>query len=315
VTNALQNRPGVALAAAIVVLLLIECIVAGMVHIVMIERRSSANAELALRARLAAASAAAAAAAAWTPAMDTLVAPGSAVLLDSVEPVAGLDVRTGVERLADGLFLVRTVASRTSPPVARAADAILVVPPAFHIGADPAAAALSAASVVLESGGVIDAGNRECAPGDAAAVRLTSRDEPYVGPGAVVVGGTMLVDSAASLVRDMARVRVAAAAAAGDGVIHTSSELLRLAAPFDGVIVTAGDLILEPGAHVRGLVLVGGRLFLEAGALIEGAAHVRFAAQVAGEIRFDGCLARNAAFDAALHRPRPFTPRSRVPAF
>jgi hypothetical protein len=314
VTNALQNRPGVALAAAIVVLLLIECIVAGMVHIVMIERRSSANAELALRARLAAASAAAAAAAAWTPAMDSLAAPGSAVLL-GVEPVAGLDVRTGVERLVDGLFLVRAIASRTSPPVARAADAILVVPPAFHIGADPAAAALSAAAVVLESGAVVDAGNRECAPGDAAAVRLTSGDQPSVGPGVVVGGSTVLVDSAASLVRDMARVRVAAAAAAGDGVLHASSDLLRLTAAFDGVIVTAGDLILEPGAHVRGLVLVGGRLFLEAGALIEGAAHVRFAAQVAGEIRFDGCLARDAAFDAALHRPRPFTPRSRVPAF
>jgi hypothetical protein len=315
VTGALQNRPGVALAAAIVVLILIECIVAGMVHIVMIERRSSANAELALRARLAAASAAAAAAAAWAPAMDSLGTAGSAVLLDGVGPIAGLDVRTDVERLADGLFLVRAVASRTSPPVARAADAILVVPPAFHIGADPAGAALSAASVVLESGAIVDAGNRECATEDAAAVRVTSGHQPSLEPGALVVGSTMLVDSAASLVRDMARVRVAAAAAVGDGVVHASSDLLRLAAAFDGVIVAAGDLILEQGAHVRGLVLVGGQLFLEAGALIEGAAHVRLAAQIAGEIRFDGCLARNVALDAALHRPRPFKTRSRVPAF
>jgi hypothetical protein len=315
VTRALQNRPGVALAAAIVVLILIECIVAGMVHTVMTERRSAANAELALRARLAAASAAAAAAAAWTPGMDSLSTPGSVVLLDGVDLVAGLDVRTGVERLQGGLFHVRAVASRATAPVARAAEAILVVPPAFHIGADPAVAALSAAAVLLESGAVVNAGNSECAPGDAAAIRLTSGDPPSVGPGAVVVGSTILIDSTASLVRDMTRVRVAAAAAAGDGVVHDSSDLLRLAVAFDGVVVAAGDLILEPGAHVRGLVLVGGRLVLDAGALIEGAAHVGLAAQVAGEIRLDGCLARNAAFDAALHRPRPFTPRSRVPAF
>jgi hypothetical protein len=40
VTGALQIRQGVALAAAIVVLVLIECVIAGMVHCVMIERRS-----------------------------------------------------------------------------------------------------------------------------------------------------------------------------------------------------------------------------------------------------------------------------------
>jgi hypothetical protein len=165
VTGALQNRPGVALAAAIVVLILIECIVAGMVHTVMTERRSAANAELALRARLAAASAAAAAAAAWTPGMDSLGTAGSAVLLDGVGPRRW--TRCPHRRGAAG----RAACSSCGPspagpaaPVARAAEAILVVPPAFHIGADPAGAALSAAAVVLESGAVVDAGNqRVCA--------------------------------------------------------------------------------------------------------------------------------------------------------
>jgi hypothetical protein len=315
VTATLRIRQGVALVAAIVVLVVIECVIAGMVHCVMIERRVSANAELALRLRLAAASAAASAAAAWTPAIDTLTLHASVALDAGTVPIQGLSVRVAAERLHDGLYLVRASARRTAPPVARATETLLIAPPVLRLGADPAAAALTAAFVVLKSGSRVDAGNRECAAPDAAAVQLTSGEPPTIEPGAVVTGPAVLSDSATSLLRDFGRVQAAAAVAASDNVLLDTSAVLRINAAMNGVIVTAGDLILEPGAHVRGLVLVGGRLVINAGARIEGAVHALRDALIAGDVFLDACMAYEAVSSAALHRPRPFPGRPRVPVF
>jgi hypothetical protein len=333
--SALRPRRGTALVAAIIVLLLVECLVAGIVHLVMLDRRSAANAELALQLRSAGTSAAHTAAARWTPALDTLLAPGDTAAVHGLDSPDGIDVHAHVERLEGGLFLARATTVRAALPTGRASETLLFAAPVLRLGADPAAAALTAASVTLEPGSLVDAGDRACAP-DAAAIRLPA-DGPLLAAPGTVSGDVAAMDSTQSLVRDMARVRAAAAAAAtaavsvaamapaaavpaadaaaSDPVLHFAPADLRVTIAMDGAIVIIGNLVLAAGAHIRGVVLVGGTLTLEAGSTIEGAAHVAGNAHVAGLVRLDGCLVRGAAAAAALHRPRPFPGRSRIPAF
>jgi hypothetical protein len=331
----LRQRRGTALVAAIIVLLLVECLVAGTVHLVMLDRRSAANAELALQLRSAAVSAAHTAAAHWTPALDTLLAPGGAAAVHGLASPGGTDVHAEVERLDGGLFLARATAVRAALPTGRATETLLFAAPVLRLGADPAAAALTAASVTLDPGSFVDAGNHACAP-DAAAIRLPADGALLAAPG-TVSGDVAAMDSTQSLVRDMARVRAAAAAAAmpavaaaatvpaaavtaasaaaSTPVLHFAPADLRVTSAMDGAIVVTGNLVLTAGAHIRGVVLVGGTLTLEAGTTIEGAAHVADNAHIAGVVRLDGCLVRDAAAAAALHRPRPFPGRSSIPAF
>jgi hypothetical protein len=310
-----RARPGAALVVAIVVLVVIDCIVAGTVHLAILERRLADNAALALRLRLAAESSARLAAAAWSPGLDSIL-PGDAPTITSMTRTAdGLDTYSTVERLNDGLFLVRATAQQPAPHPGRANAAILVIPPAFRHGIDPAAAALTAATALIGATGTIDTGAPECADRNATAVRLTGGMAPTVHDDASLDGAVEYIGEAESLTRDLPRVEAAIAAATPHDLITFVEGDVMIDEDMDGVLVATGGVTITAATTFRGLLIGGGSLTIDEMAALHGAAHVAAHATIQGLVRLDTCTIHDIVLATLLHRPRPLPERPWIPAF
>jgi hypothetical protein len=306
------NRRGAALVIALVVLVIIECVIIGTIHVAMMERRVAHNALLAARLRLTAGSAAREAAVRWSPVLDSM-APGDRfpVHADSTGPIV---TSVTVERLNRGLLLVRATAEQRPPGHGRTAAAVIVVPPALSAGVDPAAAAVSATTVVAADGAAITAEGGEC--GGDVAVRVGGGTLD-VAPAAMVIGEVEPIQVDLMLTSYMTRLALAAAAAAAAGpehVLFTDGDA-PIDEAFTGLVIAGGDVIVSGGGRVRGLVVAGGDVVIEQGATVEGAVHAVGRADLRGAVRLDACAVRDMLTATGMDRPRPFPGRSWIPAF
>jgi Tfp pilus assembly protein PilX len=304
------NRPGAALVIALVVLVIIECVIVGTMHLAMMERRVAHNALLAARLRLAAGSAARAAAVRWSPALDSL-AQGVRFPVHA-DSAGSIMTHATVERLNGGLLLVRATAEEPPPGHGRTAAAVIVVPPALPAGINPAAAAVSATTVVAADGAAIMAEGGEC--GGYVAVRLGG-GRMDVAATAVVIGEVESIQKDLMVTRNMTRLAVAAAAAAKPEHVLFVDGSARIDHAFTGVVIAGDDVIVPDGGRVRGLVVAGRDVVIEQGATVEGAVHAAGLADVHGAVRVDACAVRDVLTATGLDRPRPFPGRSWIPAF
>lgn len=310
-----RARRGAALVVAIVLLVVIDCIVIGTVHLAILERRVADNGALALRLRLAAESGVRLAAAQWPPAFDSIL-PGDAPLAAAViRTVDGLETYGTVERLGGELYLVRATAQRPAPHAGRAAAAMLVLPPAVRHGLDPAAAALTAATVHVGATGVIDTGDQECGNGEAAAVLLLGGVAPVVHDGASLNGSVEYIGEDRSLARDMPRIAAALAGTDGrNGTTFVAGDV-HVTETMNGVLAATGDITITAHASFHGLLISGGSLTIEESGSLRGAAHAYHDAAIHGFIQLDACSVRDAAWAAELHRSRPLPSRPWIPSF
>jgi hypothetical protein len=308
VTAFAGDRPGAALVVAIVVLVLIGCLSTALVQQALLETRVAANADLALRMRLHAEAAAARLAADWPAAVESLAVHGRLrVQVDTT-------TEASVERIGGMLHLVRAATSASAGLPGRASAALLVLAPAIAPAADPGAAAIAATAVTVLDGGAIDGRDAACA-GDAMAILLPEDGRWQAAGTGTVTGGIAVMEEGDHLHAGLPRLfTVAAATPAGAGISFHPGDL-RLAGPFNGVLLVAGSLVLAEGAAVNGLVATGGDLDVQARALVAGAAYVVGSARVGGTIRRDACAARAAAATARLDRPLLSPRRAGVPAF
>jgi hypothetical protein len=127
------GRSGGALALVIVVMLILDCVVLGTIHLAMLERSLAGNATLVLRTRLAAEGAAATALAPWQRRLDSL-AVGATATLPPATTADGISVSVTVDRLSATLLLVRAVATVTQPMTAQATASALFLPPVLPHG-------------------------------------------------------------------------------------------------------------------------------------------------------------------------------------
>lgn len=311
----LRSRRGAALVVAIVVLVVIDCIVVGTVHLAILERRLADNGALALRLRLAAESAARLAAADWSAAIDSIMQGDAPTITSMMRTADGFDTHSTVERLNDGLFLVRATARQPAPGPGRANAAILVVPPAFRHDTDPAAAALTAATALIGAAGTVDTGHAECGDADAMAVRLTGARAPDVHDDASLNGAAVYMVPDESLVRDLPRVAAAIAAAAPHDLMTFVDGDVLIDEDMAGVLVATGGITIAAATTFRGLLIGGGSLTIDPTAALHGAAHVAADAAIHGLVRLDTCAIDDVVRATALHRPRPLPERPWIPAF
>lgn len=311
----LRARHGAALVVAIIVLVVIDCIVVGTVHLAILERRLADNGVLALRLRLAAESSARLAAAAWSPVLDSILPGDTPTIASMMRTADGFDTHTTAERLNDGTFLVRASAHQPAPHPGRANAAILVVPPAFRHDSDPAAAALTAATALIAAAGTVDTGDPECGDGGAMAVRLTGGMAPAVHDDASFDGAVAYMDEAESLVRDLPRIAAAIAAAPPHDLMTFVDGDVLIDEDMGGVLVATGGITITAATTFRGLLIGGGSLTIDETAVLHGAAHVAADAAIHGLVRLDTCAIHDAIQTTLLHRPRPLPERPWIPAF
>jgi hypothetical protein len=316
-----RSRPGAALAVAIVVLVLVECIVVAMVHAAMLERRAGSNVETALRLRLAAEAAANQAVARWTPAMDSLLLPGARLQLAPAPDGGphGIATTVRLERLFGGVFLVEAQAGIPQLPAARGSAALAVMAPLLATDADIGTAALTAASTTITTSGSVGVTSGDpaspCPAPGAAAIALADLAGLVVANPASAVGAVIEADPDALITRDLPRMRAAAARAARDSLLRFWPDRMRVVDGIDGVVVAGRDLVIATGAALRGVVIVAGDLVVEEGAIIVGAAHVAGHAHIAGRIMLDACAADSAAQAARLRHARPLHGRRSLSGF
>ena len=304
------HRRGAALVIALVVLVIIECVIVGTMHVALMERRVADNVLLAARLRLAAGSTARAAAVQWVPALDSL-APGSRLLVYA-DSAGQLLAHATAEGLGRGLLLVRATVEQQPPGHGRTAAAVIVVPPALPAGVDPAAAALTAAAVAVTDGAAVVAEAGEC--GGDVAVRLAG-GALDAAAGATVTGLITSIEGEWMVTSDIARLATAAAAARSpDGVLFVDGTA-RIEDAFTGVVIASGDVIVSEGGRAGGLIIAGGSVVIEDGAMVEGAVHAAGLADIRGSIRLDACAVHDALTASGLHRPRAFPGRPWIPAF
>lgn len=314
-SRAAATRPGAALAGAIVVLLIIDCIALGALHLALSEARLAAGVRTVLEVRLAAESAAHEMIAQWGPALDSL--PVGGVLRDSdATGHGGMTTSAAAQRVGPGLYLVRADARAQPPRSAHAAAALLAAPPLLDSRYPPDQAALTAAAVELAAGGSVSATSDACHTRDGSAIALTTAAVP-AGDGSIL-GPVHAVEAGATPLGDLPRILAAAGAAAplnGDSdpslVVRVGPAVLD--EPFAGVLVVDGDLAVA--APVRGLLLVAGAVVVEADGSARGAVHVRGPALVRGALVLDACAVADAVQAARARAPRLLRHRPAIPAF
>jgi hypothetical protein len=186
-------REGSSLILTLVVLIVLDCVILGTLHMAVLEHRVSVNAGDALRLRLAARSAASTALLPWPVALDSVV-PGTPLMLGAALTPDGVAVRTTAELLAGTLVFVRSEAWLPATGDGRAVAALLAVPPVLPRGLHAADALdrilgaagqlrLRAGVTVLEPGDVID--------GDLSGVVIAPGG---VGLGGHTIRGVLVVD-------------------------------------------------------------------------------------------------------------------------
>src|SRR5690606_25841825 len=118
--NAMNTRrPGAALILAIVIVVVIQCLVVGTLHLAMQEHRLATNGATTLRLRLAAEAALRTAPDRWRPALDSL-AMGTADSVHAVVSPDGMIRSAGVVRIDTALYLISGTAAESAPRSGRA---------------------------------------------------------------------------------------------------------------------------------------------------------------------------------------------------
>jgi hypothetical protein len=278
---ALRPRKGGSLAATVIVLLVLDCVILGTLHLALLEGAMAGSAIDTLRLRLAADEGLAVAMAGWDARLDSLP-PAGVSSIASVPGPDGVAVAVTAERRAPLVILLRATSSLPAPRFGRSAAALLVVPPLLPPGFDAGGAPVHAGGgVELGPEGVVTGPGGEISAAAEAIQRITAAAGLLYGRQGVVIqpGGSPVDASCAGLVLS-----------AGDVTVQTGAVVT-------GLLVAAGDVRIEPGAAVLGAVLAGG--------------HVH----VAGAIHFDGLAVTEAIAAARLAAPVPLPGRGRLPAF
>src|SRR5687768_6101314 len=95
----LRARSGAALVFALLLLVVLDCVVLGTLHIALLERRTADNAGAALRLRFAAESAVRSAMARWPAALDTITAHASPIAAAAGVTADGYPYEATIERI------------------------------------------------------------------------------------------------------------------------------------------------------------------------------------------------------------------------
>jgi hypothetical protein len=250
----LRLQSGASLVVTLCVLVLIECVIVGTLHIATLERQLASTGEALLRLRLAAdAVLAVSLHAEWPAETDGTV-------LWQGEPVTGYSGTAVLHAAGDGVFLLRAVATEKAPANGAATAAMLVLSPVLPPSFD--------AAHHLQQPGEW----RWTAAGDSVLQRVLTA------PGIGAMSGTYEFDE--SVDDDVA------------GVIIGRGDL-RIAAGVNvrGVLLVAGVLSAEPGASVTGAVIAPA--FLAAESQFKPDAALALAAiRAAGLLRARSALCR-----------------------
>ncbi|HEX6135800.1 MAG TPA: hypothetical protein VFZ24_17635 [Longimicrobiales bacterium] len=303
------RRAGIALVMALLLLVVIDCIVLGSLHLSLQEHRIGSNRAIALGLRLEAESAARRALGQWSALLDSMTPALSRRIV--VAGAAAPHTHVEIERLSDHLFMIDAVAREPAPRVGRAAARLLVHPPPLPPGLDPAASPLSAAGPVLVAPtAVVSAtANPACPAGVAVhSIRARQLHDITIAAGALLDAPAGLLtshDLTASFDRIAALARPAFVTHA-DTIITSSTT---------GLIIARGNLVLTGGAVFTGLLIVRGSVTLDPGTAVHGAVHAVGGATLHGTVQRDPCAVGAAVAAAALDRPRPAGPRAWVAVF
>jgi hypothetical protein len=313
-SGCLRPRSGAGLLLALVVLVVLECVVLGSMHLALLERQVADNAHTLLRLRIGAESAARTVLAHWTPDLDTM-SMGVVPFTISIDTADGVIRALAAERLTEHLFLIRGEARQPPPLPGRGAALLLLVPPPLPPAVSVAGAALHAGGAVrlLEGGAVVVPELRSACDGpDVVALQVADLTR-VEGRHDAVQGGTSLLSPQSDAAAHLQRLRSLAAAGSRPGLRLVDGDTV-VSTDFTGVLLVGGNLLLT-AARFEGLAIVGGDLTLSEGASISGAVHVAGSAAVQGRLELDGCAAARATADARLRVPMPGRGRAWLPAF
>jgi hypothetical protein len=308
----LQPRSGAALIFALLLLVVLDCVVLGTLHLAILERRTADNAAASLRLRLAAESAVRTALATWPEEADTLSSEAPPLIVARALTIEGYDRFASIERVGAGLYLVRGEAAERGRP-GRAAALLLVSPPPFASDTDFGRAALSVRGGVEVFGRIEAAINPECTDNSDLAVRIPALD--LLDPAGDRVSGEiaylpvpddLTVQIPRAIQRLAADISPALRTATGDLILGENSS---------GVLIVHGNLAIASGVTFEGLILVTGEIVLADGARVVGAVHAGGAARIDGLISLDACAVATEARRTRLTVPRPAPVRSWLPAF
>src|SRR5690606_1902626 len=134
------SRRGAALALTLVLLVVLECVVIGTMHLALQEHRIGANRVTSLALRLEVENAVRRALGYWSASIDSM-ATGPEHRIPIAAAATGL-ASASVERLNAGLYIVRGEAREAPPRVGRAVAQLLVMPPLIGADVDPTPAPL-----------------------------------------------------------------------------------------------------------------------------------------------------------------------------
>lgn len=317
------DRRGAALVLALLILVVLDCIVIGALHLSLQEHRIGTNRAMALRLRLDAESGARLALGHWSPRIDTMPTGSQHRIALPLDGAGAADVN--IERLGEHLFLVHSTAAEPEPRVGRASARVLLMPPPLPPGIDPAAAPLSAAGIVhLVSTGVLQLpATTDCDPSSNAmyAALVTQPFAWTVDAGARLDGpvGSLTQPSAIAAydrITGLAGGRTSVAIAHGDTTIHpgAAADIDSVGTgPVPQVLMVGGSLTIAAGVTIRGLVISRGAVILEEGASVDGAVHAGANATIAGTIMLNPCAVARAVDASGLDRPSPAGPRAWLP--
>ena len=307
----MRARSGAALIFALLLLVVLDCVIIGTVHLAMLERRIADNATAALRLRVAAESIVRATLAAWPDALDTL---RTGVPITGAHGVTadGYVQRASIERLAGDLFAVRGTAEETSG-TGRSAALLIVTPPAFPPRSELATAAVSVRGTAQVSGSITAGPTADCPANPSVALRVTALDRLAMHEDAVdgdVAYYPSSDDYSVLIPQAIRRLR-----GHSGGELRIVSGDLHLDAAFNGVLVIDGNLTIPAGVEVTGLILASGTVILETGASVTGALHAGGDVSIPGAVTLDACTVERLIGRTRLMAPRPAPTRAWLPAF
>jgi hypothetical protein len=279
-STALRPSQGGSLVATVIVLLVLDCVILGTLHLAMLERAMAGSAIDTLRLRLAADEGLAVVIAGWDARLDSLP-PAGVSPISTVPGTDGVAVTVTAERRAPLVVLLRATASLPAPRFGRATAALLVVPPLLPPGFSGDAPIYAAGGVEFGPEGVVTGAGGEISAAADAIQRITAAAGLLHGrEGIVIQPSGSPVDMSCTAV-----------------VFSAGNVTIQAGAVMTGLLIATGDVRIEPGAAVMGAVLAGG--------------HVH----VAGVVHFDALTVTEAIATARLAEPVPLPGRGRLPAF
>ncbi|HEX6308345.1 MAG TPA: hypothetical protein VFZ69_09175 [Longimicrobiales bacterium] len=302
-----RRRHGAALVMALLLLVIIECVVVGSLHLSLQEHRIGTNRAAALALRLRAESAVRRALGQWSTAIDSMTVGASSRIPLAAAPHTHVEV----ERIAHDLFIIDAVAAEPAPRVGRTAARLLLRPPALPPHVNPALTPVSASGpVFVAAAGAVSAA---APPGCSVASAPFTIRTPQ--PSAVTIAAGAVLDAPTGLLMsdDLTAAFGRLAAFADSSYVARADTTVTGSAA--GVLIVDGSLTLSSGAAFTGLLLVRGTLTIDPGAAVHGAVHAGAGGRIDGAVSWDPCAVAAAVADAALDRPQAAGPRAWLAAF